>query len=77
MPIYEYDCGRCCASFENLVLSASETVRCPKCKSAKVTKRFSVFGVGASKGSAGSGASEGGSCPPQGCARPDCGAFAD
>ncbi len=43
MPIYEYTCCSCGKEFEELVLSSSEKVKCPKCKSAKVDKKMSVF----------------------------------
>ena len=76
MPIYEYSCRKCGHPFETLVLSSREVVACPQCSSERVEKRFSVFGVGASAGSAASsGDLPSGGCPPAGCALPDCGAF--
>jgi putative FmdB family regulatory protein len=45
MPIYEYVCLSCDHEFEELVrsMSAADTVRCPACKSGKVTRKLSVF----------------------------------
>jgi len=49
MPFYEYHCQACQADFETFVKtmhSASPT--CPQCNGRKVTRKLSVFGVGAS-----------------------------
>ena len=70
MPLYEYNCRRCGADFEALVLSSSETVECPKCGNDTVDKKFSVFGVGAASNEAPCDVPQ--SCPPQGCSMPDC-----
>jgi putative FmdB family regulatory protein len=43
MPIYEYRCFECHHTFENIELSRSEKVNCPKCASAAVEKQLSVF----------------------------------
>ncbi len=45
MPIYEYECPACHATFEELIRSAGdeERVRCPKCGQRKVARRPSVF----------------------------------
>ncbi len=43
MPIYEYQCGKCDHEFEKLILSSSETISCPKCKSKKVSRVMSTF----------------------------------
>lgn len=50
MPIYEYVCQSCGNKFEKLVLGTSSTtaIECPKCKSDKVEKAFSVFGMASS-----------------------------
>jgi len=47
MPLYEYICVHCGASFEYLVRSASSTeaIACPKCASVEVSKKFSTFGM--------------------------------
>ena len=43
MPIYEYDCKDCHHTFEELVISGSEPVKCPKCGTSKVQRKMSVF----------------------------------
>jgi putative FmdB family regulatory protein len=45
MPVYEYLCGKCERKFELLVRSAEAKVACPGCRSRKVRKLFSVFGL--------------------------------
>ncbi|MEW5722724.1 MAG: zinc ribbon domain-containing protein [Thermodesulfobacteriota bacterium] len=42
MPIYEYTCSKCGHSFEELVRSSKEKVKCPECRSAKVKKQMSA-----------------------------------
>ena len=42
MPVYEFICVRCSKPFEELVLGPEE-IRCPKCSSLKVQKRYSTF----------------------------------
>ncbi|MDX9715515.1 MAG: zinc ribbon domain-containing protein [Dissulfurispiraceae bacterium] len=44
MPIFEYKCEKCSEEFEKLV-HGSHTVKCPKCSSENVVKKFSVFGM--------------------------------
>ena len=44
MPIFEYKCGACGEDFEKLVFGSAE-VRCPKCESGEVAKKFSTFGM--------------------------------
>jgi putative FmdB family regulatory protein len=69
--MYEFQCGGCEHTFEELVLSAAETVACPKCGSERVEKllsRFafksgSVFRSASAKGAACSGCHPG----PSGC----------
>lgn len=61
MPIYEYDCTDCGHTFEELVLSGSEQVKCPKCGKTKVKRKMSVF-CGGGQDKTGFGASSGGSC---------------
>jgi putative FmdB family regulatory protein len=41
VPIYEFACGRCGESFEELT-SAGETPRCPKCSGSDVRRVFST-----------------------------------
>ena len=45
MPIYEFECGKCGARFEDLV-RAGETAPCPRCKSPEVTRRYSQISEG-------------------------------
>ena len=45
MPIYEFECGKCGARFEELV-RAGEAAPCPQCKSSDVHRRFSPIGEG-------------------------------
>lgn len=42
MPIFEFVCRECDEPFEELV-RAGERVTCPRCKSARLEKRFSTF----------------------------------
>jgi|DewCreStandDraft_4_1066084.scaffolds.fasta_scaffold32119_3 putative FmdB family regulatory protein len=46
MPIYEYICRNCGHEFEALLKKMSDAPGpCPKCGSAKLTKKFSPFAV--------------------------------
>jgi len=52
MPMYEFRCRKCGATFEELVKRADEEVKCPKCGSARLEKLFSRLGaVGGGSGS--------------------------
>ncbi len=42
MPIYEYKCADCSHEFEELMSSSDAKIACPKCKSEKTQKQFSV-----------------------------------
>ncbi|MBI4563401.1 MAG: zinc ribbon domain-containing protein [Planctomycetes bacterium] len=46
MPVYEYLCQKCEKPFEVLVRSEGEKIFCPSCRSRKIRKLISVFGVG-------------------------------
>ncbi len=62
MPIFEYVCLECNHRFELLVLG-STVPACPSCKTTKLQKQFSAFGVGATEGwTPSSGAGPCGSC---------------
>ncbi len=63
MPIYEYECSKCCEKFEKLVFRSDEAVSCPKCESSEVQKVLSVCGFksGGDKGAASSRMGAGGS----------------
>jgi putative FmdB family regulatory protein len=43
VPIYEFECSKCSARFEELV-RAGETAPCPQCKSSEVERRYSQIG---------------------------------
>ena len=43
MPIYEFECRKCGARFEELV-PAGETAPCPQCKSLNPKRRYSQIG---------------------------------
>ena len=43
VPIYEFECQKCGARFEELV-RAGETAPCPQCKSSEVERRYSQIG---------------------------------
>ncbi len=71
MPIYEYQCRECGEGFEQLVMSADEKVKCPKCGSGRLEKKFSTLG-GVRSGSTSSCAS--GTCQPRNsCSSGTCG----
>jgi len=66
MPIYEYRCKECGKGFEKLLLSLSEQVACPYCKSGSLEKMMSACNtVGSDKGSAECAAAD--YCPSAGC----------
>jgi putative FmdB family regulatory protein len=73
MPIYEFECCKCCEKFEQLVFRSDETVQCPACDSGEVQRVLSVFGFksGGDKGAASSRmGSKGSSCA--GCSSSSC-----
>ncbi|MEG1980275.1 MAG: zinc ribbon domain-containing protein [Victivallaceae bacterium] len=43
MPIFEYKCENCGASFEKLLKNRQEVVICPQCNSSKIAKANSTF----------------------------------
>jgi putative FmdB family regulatory protein len=45
VPIYEFECTKCGARFEELV-PVGETAPCPQCKSSEVERRYSPIGEG-------------------------------
>jgi putative FmdB family regulatory protein len=45
VPIYEFECVKCGARFEELV-SVGGTAPCPQCASSEVQRRFSPIGEG-------------------------------
>jgi putative FmdB family regulatory protein len=62
VPIYEYDCQDCNHTFEELVFSGSEQVKCPKCGQNKVQRKMSVFCSGGGPAKADFSAPSGGGC---------------
>jgi putative FmdB family regulatory protein len=63
MPVYEYRCEECGEGFELFVRSLSQKADpvCPKCKSRRVKKAVSLFGVGGVGSSASAAACDPGS----------------
>ncbi len=59
MPIYEFLCKDCGKVFEEICFSRQEieSVRCPHCQSAKVSKLFAPFAQKRSPSKTGLGAS--------------------
>lgn len=45
MPTFEYLCGKCDHRFEALLKSTSSKVSCPTCRSRKVSRQYTVFGL--------------------------------
>ena len=45
VPIYEFECAKCGARFEEIV-KAGQTAPCPQCKSSDVQRRYSPIGEG-------------------------------
>jgi putative FmdB family regulatory protein len=61
MPIYEFACKDCGSVFDELVISANDSLdylMCPECESKKVEKLMSAFA------SCNIGSGDGGSCRP-------------
>jgi len=50
MPIYEYECAKCCERFElrRSVSDNDSEIRCPKCGTENPRRVFSVFATGSS-----------------------------
>jgi putative FmdB family regulatory protein len=73
MPIYEYVCDDCGQHYEQIVLSQTQKVACPKCASGRHTLQLSVFSAHSGSSSNGASASQmpsGGSCA---CGHGGCG----
>jgi putative FmdB family regulatory protein len=70
MPIYEYVCNDCGERYEQIVMSKTQAIACPKCASKKHTLQLSVFAAPANgtKSIADSSASAGScGCTPHSC----------
>ncbi|HVS69747.1 MAG TPA: zinc ribbon domain-containing protein [Phycisphaerae bacterium] len=61
MPIYEFHCDQCDATFEQMMTMSQRDakVKCPACGSKKTGRKLSVVAVGASGASAGASAAGG------------------
>ncbi|MBS1855180.1 MAG: zinc ribbon domain-containing protein [Acidobacteria bacterium] len=57
MPLYEYRCGTCGKSFEQLrrMQDADRDLECPECKSREVERQLSTFSSGGCGSGGGSG----------------------
>jgi putative FmdB family regulatory protein len=70
MPIYEYVCNDCGERYEQIVMSKTQAIACPKCASKKHTLQLSVFAAPANGGRASADSSpSAGSC---GCTPHSC-----
>lgn len=74
MPIFEYVCDDCGATYERIVMHQKTRVTCPKCESGKHTIKLSVFSAHGNGGKASGGSSSsgpmtggGGGCCGGGC----------
>lgn len=68
MPIYEYQCKKCETEFEVFVTSQNTEVKCKKCGSQELQRKFSVFGMKSGEKFRSSSASSGcGSCSSSNC----------
>ena len=70
MPIYEFRCDACGDEFEELVRSSDEQVECPRCGSARASRKMSAFAFKSSGrfvAASGSGSCSGCSPGPGGC----------
>ncbi len=63
MPIFEYKCNACGEDFEKLVFG-NQSVKCPKCNSQDIRKKFSTFGMSGVQNAGPSGCS---SCSSGSC----------
>lgn len=73
MPIYEYECPNCGASFEELVRSREQKIICPRCQNETPKKKMSAAafrcGAGLSAPASATSASSGcGGCTATSCA---------
>ena len=45
MPLYEFTCRKCGEEFERILSSSRSATACPVCRSRRVEKKFSLFGM--------------------------------
>jgi putative FmdB family regulatory protein len=69
VPIFEFVCSQCANEYEELVFQRDVLVPCPKCGSAKVKKKLSVF---AHKSDSGFTPSAGKASGCSGCSSSSC-----
>lgn len=69
MPIFEYVCDECHASFEKLVMGGAEP-ECPSCHSKKLEQKFSVFSASVPRASSAPSMPMGGCCGGGACGMP-------
>jgi putative FmdB family regulatory protein len=69
MPIYEFACRQCAATFEELVNTGEtgEHLSCPQCGSTKLQKRMSAFSGRVGQGKTNAAESRVGGCPTGSC----------
>ncbi len=69
MPLYEFRCDRCDQRFEELCenTEASNGVRCPGCRSRRVSRLLSTFAVSVQGGRKGGSASACSTCTATSC----------
>lgn len=74
MPIFEYECCKCCEKFERLIFRSDEPINCPKCDSGDVQKVMSVCGFksGGDKGAASTRTASSGASSCSGCSGGSC-----
>lgn len=68
MPLYEFSCSRCGAEFERILATSESRTSCPECRSRKVEKKFSLFGM--KSGGKFTSSAGGGDC--SGCSAKSC-----
>lgn len=61
MPLYEYECKRCGAQFEQLIFNHHTKVVCQSCGDERVIRRLSTFAI-VSTGISSKAAMESGPC---------------
>lgn len=70
MPVYEYLCKNCGERFEELILTPSDEkgMVCPHCKSSRIKREMSSFGIASSEaGISSSDTSACASCKSKSC----------
>ncbi|MEW5693260.1 MAG: zinc ribbon domain-containing protein [Candidatus Hydrogenedentota bacterium] len=69
MPIYSYKCKKCGVEFDVLVGvgTGDQEIKCEKCNSKNVEKKFTSFAIGSSGSSSFSSSCPTGICPTGTC----------